>query len=206
MLACGAAVAAPASALADISDHPSGAVQFMQPPSPELIDRPGDRDWYAAPSTGRDDDIKIAYFVSVQVTADDASCPAAAPLLVGMHNPEGHWMRTIRVKRGPEHTSIAIPASDGTYLLAMSAADPGCSGLQYLVPRIGAVLAGSVTRGADECRIAKGVRNGAVQAVTAKEKQLRNARSSGAKKRLNRDLKRLRRTRDAKIAEARRAC
>lgn len=200
-----AAAFAPAAAQADVTDSPAGTLGSLGPAMPELIDRPGDRDWYAAPSTSNDE-FAIAYFVRFTVTAVDPSCPAADPLLVGLHNPEAHWMRTYRVRPGTDGTSIPIPASDGRYLLAVSAADPGCSGLQYLVVSVGAVAASHFKKGANGCRIAKGEAKVAAKRVKRKLAQIKATRSAAAKRRHERDLRNLKRFSDAKTADARKRC
>lgn len=194
-LACAALLAvagtvAPTAAQADITDSPAGALASLFPPAPELIDRAGDHDWYAAPSQAQGE-FQIAYFVGFKVTAVDPSCPAAKPLLVSLHNPEVHWMRTYAVSPGDKETEFPILASDGRYLVAVSAADPGCAGLEYVTVQEPLVAPSHFEKGAAGCRIAKGDAKVAAKRVKSKLAQIRATRSAKTRRRLQSDLKKL---------------
>jgi hypothetical protein len=192
----------------DASDARSAAEPVPWPVGQDFIgaiDRPGDVDWYWL----RGDEIgePSGAAVAISVVSAGAGCPASAPLLVLLRNPEGKWIRTYVVSTSTSR--IPVPDLPSRYYLEVRAADYGCVGLQYKFPgsNPGASGAGGgLVASAVLCRIAHDDR----VAVDTRIHRLRRARASvkstAARRRYTGYLKQQQRKLKLARAEERRTC
>jgi hypothetical protein len=120
LLACPASVAQ-----ADIA-HP-GAKE----PGPDraTIRDPTDADWFVLPGIPPRGGTETVNFRTVDVPV---TCMAAAPLNVGLYSPEGHFIRRVDPGRDGVYRRRA-PVYPGRYLLKVTATDPTCTPLEYVV-------------------------------------------------------------------------
>jgi hypothetical protein len=202
LLAALATGSTPAWAGADVSDDPAGAIPAFDAAA-ERIDRPGDRDWYAA--TGAPAGGHATLLVTAQIVATNPTCPEVAPLLMSVHNPEGRWMSTMAIYPGSE-ADFSIPSFESRYLFEIAAADAGCAGLEYQIGMVGTAPVTAFVGGNQLCRIAKGQRVQAEELVKAVRGQLRRARSPGARRRYQRELARLNRKLSSARGRESKAC
>jgi hypothetical protein len=127
------ALAAPAVVTAaivpDASEVPAGAQPIEQLPAKasEVLDRPGDQDWYTIFGRNPDDSVNAVF---VRVLRTTPTC--TAPLRVALFNPEQRWMRTTQSSAGNVAT-VLVPRLTSRYLIRVDAVEPACTGLEYEV-------------------------------------------------------------------------
>lgn len=128
-LALGAPAVAVAAVIPDVPDAPAGAQAIETLPSraSEVIERPGDQDWYSIVGRNPDDSVNTVFVRVLQTTP---SC--TQPLKVALFNPERRWMRTSPATAGHVATML-VPGLPSRYLVDVSAVDPACAGLEYEV-------------------------------------------------------------------------
>lgn len=133
-VALGVPALAPAAVVPDVSDLPAGAQQIELLPgsASELIERPGDQDWYSILGRRPDDPVNAVF---VRVLQSTATCTSPQLLRVALFNPEGRWMRTTTAGVGNVAT-VLVPALPSRYSIDVSAIDAGCSGLEYEVTSV----------------------------------------------------------------------
>jgi Bacterial regulatory protein, arsR family len=190
----------------DASDGPAGAqtLDRLPPDFVAAIDRPGDHDWYAlrGRAIGEEPDLTR---VNVVVVQPGSGCVAPQPLLVGLHNPEGRWVRTYA--GGPSGSSFGLPPLPGRYYLNVRAADAGCVGLQYTFSIAHAVKGQAIVAGAVAlCRIAHNERVSAARELRSLERRRRSVRSRAARRRHARYVKTQRAELRRARARERRTC
>jgi hypothetical protein len=93
------------------------------------LETPSDRDWYSV--TG-----SYTQPTTVTVRRSDPTvtpaCPSGASLQVEELSPEQQWIATQTVS--PVTTAVVpIPSADSRYFVGVSASDPACSGIGYVV-------------------------------------------------------------------------
>jgi len=130
-LALTAPAIAGAAIVPDVSDAPAGAqaIEALPAKSTELVERPGDHDWYSISGRNADDSVNAVF---VRVLGATPSCSAPQALKIGLFNPEGRWMRTARAGAGDVAT-VLVPGNPSRYRLDVTPIDPGCTGLEYEV-------------------------------------------------------------------------
>jgi hypothetical protein len=126
-LALGAPALAVAAVIPDVPDTPASAqaVETLPSRASEVIERPGDQDWYSIAGRNTDDSVNTVFVRVLQATP---SC--TAPLKVALFNPEKRWMRTSQATAGHVATML-IPRLPSRYLVDVSSIDPACAGLEY---------------------------------------------------------------------------
>jgi hypothetical protein len=122
-------VLAAAAVVPDVSDGPAGAraVESLPEQASELLERPGDQDWYSVLGRNPDDSVNAVFIRTLDMPA---TC--TMPLRVALFNPERRWMRTTQSTPGHVAT-VLVPGLPSRYLLDISSTEPGCSGLEYEV-------------------------------------------------------------------------
>jgi hypothetical protein len=113
----------------DAGDAPASAqgIEALPGKASELIDHPGDQDWYTIAGRNADDSVNAVFVRVLQTTP---TC--GQPLKVALFNPEGRWMRSTQAGAGHVGT-VLVPGFPSRYALDVSAIDPGCAGLEYEV-------------------------------------------------------------------------
>jgi len=132
-LAATLALAVPALAVAavvpDVAETPDGAqaIELLPAHASEVLERPGDQDWYTILGRNLDDSVNAVF---VRVLQAPAGC--TAPLRVALFNPERRWMRTTQATAGNVAT-VLVPGLPSRYLIRVDSTEPACSGLEYEV-------------------------------------------------------------------------
>ena len=135
-LALAVALGVPALAVAavvpDVADVPAGAqaIETLPEKATELLERPGDQDWYSILGRNTDDSVNAVFVRVLQTTA-----VCAEPLRVALFNPEQRWMRTARASPGKVGT-LLLPGNPSRYLIDVSSTEPACSGVEYEVTHV----------------------------------------------------------------------
>jgi hypothetical protein len=128
-LALGAPAVAAAAIIPDVPDAPAGAqaIESLPDRASEVVERPGDQDWYSIAGRNADDSVNTVF---VRVLATTPSCPG--PVKVALFNPERRWMRSSQATRGNVATML-VPRKPSRYLVDVNSTDPACAGLEYEV-------------------------------------------------------------------------
>lgn len=131
-LALGVPALAAAAVALDGPDAQAGAqpVELLPATASELVDRPGDQDWYSVLGRTPDDSVNAVF---VRVLQSPPGC--GAPLPVALFNPEGRWMRTTRSSAGRVAT-VLLPGLPSRYLLRAGPTEAACTGLEYEVTSV----------------------------------------------------------------------
>jgi hypothetical protein len=126
-LALGAPALAAAAVIPDVPDAPDGAQAIEALPSraSEVVERPGDHDWYSIVGRNVDDSVNTVF---VRVLQPTPSC--AGPMNVALFNPERRWMRSSSATAGHVATML-VPGLPSRYLVDVNSTDPACAGLEY---------------------------------------------------------------------------
>ena len=88
----------------------------------ELLERPGDQDWYSILGRNPDDSVNAVFVRVLQTTP---TC--TTPLRVALFNPEQRWMRTTQASPGNVAT-VLVPGLTSRYLVRVSSTEPACIG------------------------------------------------------------------------------
>jgi Fe-S cluster assembly iron-binding protein IscA len=163
--AIAACVPAVAAVVPDVSDVPAGAqaVESLPDKASELVERPGDQDWYSILGRNPDDSVNAVF-----VRMLDATPTCTGPLKVSLFNPERRWMRTAQSSPGRVAT-VLVPAMPSRYLLDISSTEPGCSGLEYEVTYVSTDRPKPDSR-ASKCLVARAKRIDAKDRLTMLER------------------------------------
>jgi Fe-S cluster assembly iron-binding protein IscA len=199
-LAVGVPALAVAAVVPDSADVPDGAqaIELLPAHASEVLELPGDQDWYTILGRNPDDSVNAVF---VRVLQTPPAC--TAPLRVALFNPEQRWMRTTEATAGNVATVI-VPGLTSRYLIRVDSTEPGCSGLEYEVTYV-ATDRPKPDNSASKCIIARAAR------IDAKDRleMLETARPKYApdsRPRYDRYVARARRTLAAARKAVKRAC
>ena len=117
----------------------------------EVVERPGDQDWYTILGRNPDDSVNAVFVRVLQMTP---TC--TAPLRVALYNPEQRWMRTMQASPGSVGT-VLVPGLTSRYLIRVNSIEPACTGLEYEVTYV-ATDRPKADSSASKCVIARAAR------------------------------------------------
>ncbi len=131
-LALGAPALAAGAVIPDVPDVPAGAqaVESLPGRASEVIERPGDQDWYSIVGRNADDSVNTVFVRVLQTTP---TC--TGPVKVALFNPERRWMRSSQATRGNVATML-VPGKPSRYLVDVSSTEAACAGLEYEITHV----------------------------------------------------------------------